>query len=114
VPDEAAPRPKIDAIRIPRHYPKGLQGDARHRALKAEFAPMLNSTMIYARHMGGTQTFITATANHPLSADGLEWGCAPNYPLTHPKAGQPRYDWTDRGDGVFYGVEKPEDADAAE
>jgi hypothetical protein len=43
------PRRKPDAVRCHRHYPPGKVEDARHAALKAEFAPLLGSKLVYTR-----------------------------------------------------------------
>jgi hypothetical protein len=92
---EKAAAEKIDAVLIPRHYPRGA-GD-RHEALRAEFGPVLGVERVHTRHCGTSESLVTAAAE-----DHRYFG------ITHPLAGQDRYTWQDRGDGVRYGTLRPE------
>jgi hypothetical protein len=92
--DVQADKPPIDAVLCPQTYPPGAHGVARALALKAEFGPVLGANRVHARHVGGTETLITREAS----------GVHRYHAHHHPKAGEERYTWTDRGDGVCYGV----------
>jgi hypothetical protein len=100
------PRRKPDAVRCHRHYPPGKVEDARHAALKAEFAPLLGSKLVYTRHYGAHESFIAPTAD-----DAQGRGLTVLFPTGHPRQGQDRYEWLDRGDGVLYGYLVPDDTD---
>ena len=83
--------PKPGAVRSPLAF--SGPGDALSRLMKlqAEFSPVLGAPRVFVRHQG-TDYFISGDA-----ADTL-------YEVSHgPRAGEPRYDWRDRGDGVLYG-----------
>lgn len=86
---------KPDAVLIPRNYGKGERSVTEDISLlKAEFMPILQSKSVYFVMDSGYGDMIFATENP---------GECLNYGTTHAQARQPRYDWTDRGDGVLYG-----------
>jgi hypothetical protein len=68
-------------------------GDAATRLskLQAEFAAVLKVPRIYVRHQG---------TSHFLSGDPAD---TLFFPQSHERSGRPRYEWTDRGDGVSLG-----------
>ena len=80
-----------DAVLAPLSY-SGI-GDAASRLakLQAEFSAVLQVPRVYVRHQG-TSHFITGSP-----ADSLL------FPQSHARSGQPRYAWSDRGDGVSLG-----------
>jgi hypothetical protein len=96
-----APTGKPDAVLCSANYPPGQVGNLRHQKLREEFGPVLGVKMIYSRaaDVGHTHTFITGTPN-----DAQGRGIARFFSRSHPRAGEDRYAWTDRGDGVFYGT----------
>lgn len=57
---------------------------------------VLRSPHVYVRHQG-TEHFISGRPGDTL-----------NFPSHDPQSGLPRYDWSDRGDGVLYGYLKPD------
>lgn len=90
-----------DAFLIPRHYPAGKVQDDRLLALKNEFGPLLNSKVVQVSgvHLGARLvSLLRADANHPSYY----------FPKFHPKEGQDRYTWVDRGDGVLEGTLVPD------
>ncbi len=84
-------RPKADAILSPVGY-AGV-GDAAIRLgrLQAEFAPLLQARRVFVRHQGASH-FVSASPDDTLL-----------FPQAGTRSGQPRYEWTDRGDGVSLG-----------
>jgi hypothetical protein len=68
-------------------------GDAatRLRRLQEEFAPILDVAVVHVRLQGSTH-FLTGDPGDTLL-----------FPQGSGRDGLPRYDWTDRGDGVSYG-----------
>jgi hypothetical protein len=96
--DPQTDTPQVDAVLCAQTYPPGVHGVARALALKAEFGPVLGATRVHARHVGGAETLVTREAS----------GVYRYHAHHHPRAGEERYAWTDRGDGVLYGVLNPE------
>lgn len=101
------PARKYDAVLAPAGYPKGKTGAFRNEALRAEFSKDFGSPRVFWTHVGPEQILITPEP------------CSHRYqPDTHPEAGQDRYDWVDRGDGVLVGfltdAAKVTDEDRAE
>ena len=84
------------AIRSPLKFAGSGDAHTRLATLQSEFAPVLNVARVFVRHQG-TEHFLTGDP-----ADTL------NYSSFSPRSGESRYDWTDRGDGVFYGYLKPD------
>ena len=80
-----------DAIRSPLSYAGSGDSATRLAKLQSEFAEVLAVSRVYVRHQG-TDHYISG---HP--ADTLKHSCFD----TH--AGEARYAWVDRGDGVLYG-----------
>ena len=80
-----------DAVRVP--IRRVGPGDARQKLarLHAEFARVLRADRIQVRNQGD-EHFLTAGVGETLS-----------HPGDGPHSGQSRYEWHDRGDGVFYG-----------
>ncbi|WZO98177.1 hypothetical protein EP7_005233 [Isosphaeraceae bacterium EP7] len=87
---------RVAAVMVPVGYPG--QGSSRERLsrLDREFAPLLGVRAMFIRQQG---------TGHFLSPQG---GDTLLHPTHSPLAGQPRYDWLDRGDGVLYGTIKPD------
>lgn len=83
---------KWDAVLVPNQYPPDKSGPARLVALKLEFAAELGSQRVHAQHVDGGMDMLVARPTHRYQPDG------------HPDAGQDRFDWLDRGDGVFFGL----------
>lgn len=102
-----ADEPKtVDAVLLPLNYGKGGTAEQRIRALAREFKPILGDRKWDARDVVGgkmlapwvdprdhTESF----SHHTLL-----------FPTGHSLAGQSRYEWTDRGDGVKYGTLVPD------
>jgi len=87
---------KPDAIRSPLSFAGPGDSHARLAKLQAEFAAVLQVPRIFVRHQG-TEHFITGDPSDTINH------------LSHSqKSGEPRYDWTDRGDSVLYGYLKPD------
>jgi hypothetical protein len=85
------PGRKPDAIRSPLSFAGSGGSYARLTRLQAELAPLLGVPRISVR-LQGTEHFITQTPSDTLY-----------FPAQSARAGEPRYDWKDRGDGVHYG-----------
>jgi hypothetical protein len=83
-----------DAIRSP--LPFAGAGDSRTKfaRLHAAFAGVLGVNRIFVR-LQGPEHFVSGSPYDTL-----------NYPFQDPRSGGPRYDWEDRGDGVFYGYRR--------
>jgi hypothetical protein len=98
---DTPPPASVDAILCSSHYPRLKPGEDRHQKLREEFAPVLGSPLIYSRpgDLGRSVTFITAQPN-----DAKGRGIARFFGTGHALQGRDRYAWTDRGDGVYYGV----------
>jgi hypothetical protein len=96
-----APDRRPDAVLCSANYPPGKVGTLRHQKLREEFGPVLGAAVIYSRaaDVGHTHTFITGTPN-----DAQGRGISRFFSRSHPRAGEDRYAWADRGDGVFYGT----------
>jgi hypothetical protein len=87
---------KPDAIRSPLSFAGAGGSHARLARLQSEFAPVLQAPHVFVRHQG-TEHFITADPRDTLL-----------FPSLGPRSGEARYDWEDRGDGIFYGYLKPD------
>jgi hypothetical protein len=85
-----------DAVRSPLAFAGGGAAHARLARLRAEFGPVLGLPRVYVRHQGA-EHFVSGGPGDTL-----------NFPSHHPRSGLPRYDWSDRGDGVHYGYLKPD------
>jgi hypothetical protein len=94
--DEARTR-QIDAACLPLGYSKAKTNEDRLRAIAAEFAPLMGRDRVCIRHHG-SHVFVT-----PDIADTLL------FPKDHPRAGEERYLYEERGDGVRLGILKPDD-----
>ncbi len=81
---------RIDAIRAPIRFAGPGSAAARLERLGTEFARLLGAGRIFVRLQGG-EHFMTA---HP--DDSLQF----------PQSGESRYQWEDRGDGIFHGYLK--------
>jgi hypothetical protein len=89
--EASPPAPKPAAIEFPSHY-KAALGTRRQSVVQAEAKEILGAPTVYVRNHG-TTFFATADPTDCLY-----------FPTWHEKAGTPRYDWADRGDGVRIGA----------
>ena len=80
-----------DAVLAPLAHAGGGDAATRLSRLQAEFAALLQVPRIYVRHQGSAH-FLSGSPDDTLL-----------FPQSDPRAGRPRYEWTDRGDGVSYG-----------
>ena len=80
-----------DAILAPVGYAGPGDASTRLGRLQAEFAPLLQTRRVFVRHQGTTH-FMSASPDDTLL-----------FPQAGPRSGQPRYEWTNRGDGVSLG-----------
>ncbi len=80
-----------DAIQAPIGYAGAGDASTRLGRLQAEFAPMLRTKRVFVRHQGASH-FVSGSADDTLL-----------FPQAGLRSGQPRYEWTDRGDGVSLG-----------
>ena len=80
-----------DAVRSPLLFAGGGGASARLAKLQTEFSPVLKAPQVFVRHQG-VEHFITGSP-----ADTL------NFTSRDARSGVPRYQWEDRGDGVYYG-----------
>lgn len=85
-----------DAVRSPLPYAGSGDSHARLAKLQSEFSPVLKAPRVFVRRQG-TEHFISGSPDDTL-----------NFPNHDPRSGVARYDWKDRGDGVFYGRLKPD------
>lgn len=93
----------VDAACVPVGYAKGKGPHDRYRAIDAEFRPLLGipaGKRIWMRNQGD---FLFVA---PEEGDTLE------FPKSGERAGQPRYTWDDRGDGVRLGTLVPDEPEA--
>ncbi len=81
-----------DAIRVPLSFAGAGDSFSRLTKLQGGFAGILGVDRVYVRHQG-YEHFITGDP-----ADTL------NFPGGSSRSGESRYDWEERGDGIFYGV----------
>lgn len=88
--------PKPDAVRVPLSFAGAGDSFARLSRLQGEFAGLLQVERVYVRHQG-SEHFLTGDP-----ADTL------NFPGDSPRAGEPRYRWEERGDGVSLGYLRTE------
>lgn len=80
-----------DAVRSPLKFAGAGDALSRLLRLQEEFAPVLGAPRVFVRHQG-SEHFISGNPGDTL------------YHLSQgPRAGEPRYEWSDRGDGVLYG-----------
>jgi len=80
-----------DAVLAPIDFAGPGDASARLSRLQAEFAALLGVPRVYVRHQGDTH-FLSGSPCDTLL-----------FPQSDPRCGQPRYEWSDRGDGVSYG-----------
>jgi hypothetical protein len=80
-----------DAVLSPLSHAGPGDASTRLGKLQAEFASVLQVPRVFVRNQG-TLHFLSGSP-----ADTLL------FPQSDPRSGRPRYDWTDRGDGVSYG-----------
>ncbi len=80
-----------DAVIAPLGYAGAGDAATRLAKLQVEFAAVLRVPRVYVRHQGTTH-FLTGCPTDTLF-----------FPQSHARCGRPRYEWTDRGDGVSYG-----------
>jgi hypothetical protein len=85
---------QIDAILVP--ITTGARADAIEY-FRREFGPIWGGRRVHWRFVGSDAL---------LTAEGV--GVHRYYPTTHPSAGADRFEWRDRGDGVMFGVLRPE------
>lgn len=83
--------PGTDAILAPIGHAGAGDAVTRLGRLQAEFAPILRVRRVFVRHQG-TSHFVSGSADDTLL-----------FPQADARSGQPRYEWTDRGDGVSLG-----------
>ena len=86
-----------DAIRAPLNFAGPGDSYTRLSRLQDEFAGVLKVARVYVRHQG-TEHFLTGNP-----ADTLQ------FPGGSTRAGESRYEWRDRGDGVQYGYLKSDE-----
>jgi hypothetical protein len=79
------------AVRSPISYAGSGDSLARLSRLQSEFSKVLDASHVFVR-LQGSEHFITGSPTDTLS-----------FPSPHPRSGQARYEWHDRGDGVLYG-----------
>ena len=82
---------QIQAIRSPIGFAGSGCSFLRLERLVGEFGPLLANQKLYVR-LQGCEHFITTDPGDSLYFDSLS-----------PRSGDVRYDWKDRGDGVYYG-----------
>ena len=85
------PELESDAILSPIGYTGTGDAATRLGRLQAEFAPVLRTKRVFVRHQG-TSHFLSGSPDDTLL-----------FPQANLRSGQPRYEWTDRGDGVSLG-----------
>lgn len=92
-----ADTPKPDAIMVPRAYKN--KGGPRESipGLIEEFKPILGDHPWFTTH--GEYRIVHATRNIHV-----------NFPIGHERAGETRFRWEDRGDGVLFGYFVDEEA----
>jgi hypothetical protein len=86
-----------DAVRAPLGFAGPGDALSRLTKLQTEFAPVLGVPRVFVRHQG---------VEHFLSGDS---GDTLYHVSQGPRAGEPRYEWQDRGDGVQYGYLRRDD-----
>jgi hypothetical protein len=85
-----------DAVRSPLRHAGAGDSSARLANLQTEFSRVLKVLKVFVRHQG-TEHFVSGRPDDTI-----------NFPSHDTRAGWPRYDWEDRGDGVLFGYLKPE------
>jgi hypothetical protein len=80
-----------DAVLAPLSYAGAGDAASRLAKLHGEFSVVLQVPRVYVRHQG-TSHFITGSPSDTLL-----------FPKSDARSGRPRYDWSDRGDGVSFG-----------
>lgn len=95
---DSPPKARFDAVICDQQYPAGASDKLIAR--NQEFGPLLGAARVVSRHVPGNRSLVTA----PPAGDVGSYHPGEFHPKEHPQAGQPRYDWMDRGDGVLYGV----------
>lgn len=83
--------PKSDAVLTPLSYAGPGDAASRLARLQGEFAAVLGVPRVFVRHQGDSH-FLTGDPRETLF-----------FPPGDPRSGQPRYTWTDRGDGISLG-----------
>jgi hypothetical protein len=89
-PEKQADRP-VAALEFPIGY-KATLGVRRLAAVQNEAKTILGTDTIFVRNHIST-AFVTGNCTDCL-----------NFPTWHERAGSPRYEWSDRGDGVRTGL----------
>jgi hypothetical protein len=84
-----------DAVRSPLCHAGAGDSFAKLSRLQSEFSVVLQVPRVYVRHQG-TEHFISGRPDDTL-----------NFLCHTSRSGEPRYDWEDRGDRVFFGYLKP-------
>ena len=106
---DAAPAAPIAAVLLSIEHAMRRGFTSEHARLawyKTEFGPVLNSPRVHSRFVGGgSEAMLTGDGSSMAGAAGHRY-----HPDNHPQAGQERYTWTDRGDGILYGTLIPEEA----
>jgi hypothetical protein len=80
-----------DAILAPLSFAGSGDAATRLTRLHAEFSALLQVPRVFVRHQG-TSHFITGSPTDTLL-----------FPQSDKRSGLPRYEWSDRGDGISYG-----------
>jgi hypothetical protein len=83
-----------DAVRVPRGFAGPGDSLARLSRLQDALAPILEIPRVFVRHQG-TEHFVTGDPSDTLL-----------FSSTSPRAGEERYVWEDRGDGILRGYLK--------
>jgi hypothetical protein len=96
---KTAPAPKIDAVICHADYPHFGDYYSKAHARNREFGPLLGCKSVASRNLPGDRSLLSGDPGQVTIV----------HPTNHRKAGQARYDWHDRGDGVMYGVLLPDE-----
>jgi len=80
-----------DAVLAPVDFAGPGDAATRLSRLQEEFAAVLQVPRVYVRHQGASH-FLSGSPSDTLL-----------FPPSDPRCGLPRYEWSDRGDGVSYG-----------
>ena len=80
-----------DAVMVPLGYTGPGDAATRLSRLQVEFSAILQVPRVQVRHQGTTHFLSGSPADTIL------------FPQSDPHSGRPRYEWSDRGDGVSYG-----------
>jgi hypothetical protein len=80
-----------DAVLVPLAHAGPGDSATRLKKLQTEFSRILQVPRVFVRNQG-TLHFVSGSPSDTLL-----------FPQSDDRSGRPRYEWTDRGDGVSYG-----------